>query len=250
MQNTLLYFLTLANFFNNWQFFNRRNIQITHTLKMQTAIIAVAIVAIILVIFYFKSRAIEGCCGNISHSIGSEYETNRSNEISLTEGFALDLSPRGGYPNCKGCVIEPPLEESSTAAQGLWDGSPGMGISTTMSGTVFRDWQTLHGNNMKGTHAPAFVHQPPFRPVHSNNISLELVEDKKMYDYLTNPFNYPRYAIAADPSLQPIKVSGCDYCHDSAHGCMKCRIHAGENKAVVGTGMSKDYYMMDMHGLF
>lgn len=152
------------------------------------------------------------------------------------EGFALDLSPRGGYPNCKGCVIEPPLEESSTWQPSLYDGAQGMGISTTMSGTVFRDWQTLHGNNMKG------------RTIHSNNISIELDNDKKMYDYLTNPYNYPRYAVAASPDLRPLNVSGCDYCHNSAQGCIKCRIHYGEDKAVVGTGMSKDYYYRVLHG--
>lgn len=190
--------------------------------------VVVAVLVTLILVWYFsplslkKNSVAEGCCGS-----------------SRSEGFALDLSPRGGYPNCKGCVIEPPLEESDTWQPSLYDGAQGMGISTTMSGTVLRDWQTLHGNNMKEAS----------RIVHSNNISMELDNDKKMYDYLTNPFNYPRYAVAADPNLQPIQVSGCDYCHNSALGCTKCRIHYGENKAVVGTGMSKDYYYRAMHGL-
>lgn len=196
--------------------------------NMQLLAIVIVMVLVIMYLCHLRnlSNAAEGCCGQRS------------------EGFALDLSPRGGYPNCKGCVIEPPLEESDTWQPGLWDGAPGLGISTTMSGTVARDWQSIHGNNMKGE--PGWNQ----RIIHSNNISLELDNDKKMHDYLTNPFNYPRYAVAADPSLRPIKVSGCDYCHNSAHGCTKCRIHYGEDKAVIDTGMSKDYYFRDSQGLF
>ena len=146
----------------------------------------IAFAIVLLLVFLFamsgkSTKTAEGCCGKPTEGCCGR----------PTEGFALDLSPRGGYPNCKGCVITP-VSFNKEDPSNLWSNVQGMGISPTMSGTVFRDWQTVRGNNMN-------------RTVQSNNITLE--EAAALEQPLwKNPYNYPAYAVSASSSMLPLQV--------------------------------------------